>query len=236
MASPERIEEQIVIGMFDRGLLGFPEGGMTLKSGRHSPYYYNDRPSLSFSSKLDRSGQMSIGQQRDFRRALASGYAASFLDLGITIDHVFGKAQAATAPAAIGAYEAGLSYLWERVDEPDKEYGSHQKIEGDYEAGETVCLGDDVVTDGKSKVEGARVLTDVGLRPVAVTIKFDREEGGMESLENYGFKANSVTGLTAAARFLFEHRRIGNKELEALAEYHEKLKDDNLVSTFVLPS
>lgn len=232
MALAERLEEKIVVGMFDRGLLGFPEGGITLKSGRQSPYYYNDRPCLSFSKELDRSGKMPLKRQRDFRRALALGFAIKFTDLNTDIDHVFGKAQAATAPAAVGAYEAGISYLWERVDEPDKKYGNHKKIEGSYEAGEKVGLGDDVVTDGKSKVEGAQVLRDIGLIPVSVTIKFDREEGGMQALEGYGFEANAITGLTRAVAILQENKRIGNPEMESLHAYHEGLRADGLVTTF----
>ena len=106
MPLPEHIEENIVVGMYDRGLLGFPDGGIALKSGRQSPYYYNMRGSLSFSRELDRSGQMTIVEQQYFRKALAVGYAAMFGEIEQPIDHVFGKAQAATAPAAVGAYEA----------------------------------------------------------------------------------------------------------------------------------
>lgn len=233
MAFTEDLEEQIVVGMFDRGLLGFPEGGITLKSGRQSPYYYNDRISLSFSRELDRSGSMSFGEQSAFRQALAVGFAKKFAEFDGQIDHVFGKAQAATAPAAVGAFLAGKSYLWERVDEATgKSYGAHQKIEGTYEAGETVGLGDDVVTDGKSKVEGAKVLTDVGLIPVSVTIKFDREEGGMQTLEEFGFAVNTVTGLSNAVGILQANRRIGTEQLDSLYNYHQQLVDDGLVSTF----
>lgn len=232
MALSERLEEQIVVGMYDRGLLGFPEGGITLKSGRQSPYYYNDRPSLSFSSELDRSGQMSLARQAEFRKALAQGYGHKFLELQVAIDHVFGKAQAATAPAAIGAYEAGISYLWERVEEPGKTYGAHQKIEGTYEPGQKVGMGDDVVTTAKAKLEGAQVLREAGLDPVSVTIKFDREEGGVEALREYGFEVNSVTGLTRAVAFLVGNKRIGNQELDQLLVYHDGLKADGLISTY----
>ncbi len=233
MALPEHQEEQIAVGMFDRGLLGFPEGGIKLKSGRQSPYYYNMRGSLSFSKQLDRTGQMSLEQQGYFRRALAAGYAAKFFEIKHPIDHVFGKAQAATAPAAVAAYEAGLSYLWERVDEPHKTYGYHQKIEGDYEADDAVLMADDVATDGKSKVEGSQVLTAVGLKPVAITLQFDREEGGVQTLENdYGFEVNSVTTLTKAARFLLDNGRINNAAIDALQSYHAELKASGQPTTF----
>lgn len=229
---PEHQEEEIVVGMFDRGLLGFPEGGITLKSGRQSPYYYNMRGSLSFSRELENTGQMSIDRQRDFRKALAAGYAAKFLSIGVEIDHVFGKAQAATAPAAVGAYEAGMSYLWERVDEPHKTYGSHQKLEGDYFTGEKVLMADDVVTDGASKVEGARVLAEAGLSAVGITLQFDRQEGGVESLEEYGYAVNSITTLSKAAEFLLDNLRISSENVMALNQYHEGLRADNMVTTF----
>ncbi len=235
MALSEHQEEQIAVGMFDRGLLGFPEDGITLKSGRQSPYYYNMRGSLSFSRELDQSGQMSFEQQSDFRRALAAGYAAKFFEIKYPIDHVFGKAQAATAPAAVAAYEAGMSYIWERVDEPHKTYGHHQKIEGDYEANDTVLMADDVATDGKSKVEGSQVLTAVGLNPVAITLQFDREEGGIQTLENdYGFEVNSITTLSKAARFLLDNGRIDNGAIDALHEYHEGILADGKASSFNL--
>ncbi len=235
MTLSEHQEEQIVVGMFDRGLLGFPEGGITLKSGRQSPYYYNMRGSLSFSKELDRSGQMSIEEQRHFLRELVAGYAAKFFEIKFPIDHVFGKAQAATAPAAVAAYEAGMSYLWERIDEPNKTYGYHQKIEGDYDDGDTVLLADDVATDGKSKVEGSRVLSAVGLHPVAITLQFDRQEGGVQTLENdYGFEVNSITTLSKAARFLQENGRIDNAAVDALQNHHEELLAEGKVSTFEL--
>lgn len=235
MALPEMQEEKIVLGMFDRGLLGFPEGGIKLKSGRQSPYYYNMRGSLSFNKRLDKSGQMTMAKQQEFRKELAIGYAAMFFEVKHSIDHIFGKAQAATAPAAVGAYQAGISYLWERVDEPHKTYGHHQKIEGDYEAGDNVLIADDVATDGKSKVEGSKVLTDIGLNPVAITLQFDRQEGGVQTLEDeYGFEVNSITTLSKAAGFLLNNDRIGESDITTLQLYHDELKADGKVSTFSL--
>jgi orotate phosphoribosyltransferase len=227
-------EEEIVVGMFDRGLLGFPPGGIELKSGRVSPYYYNMRGSLSFSRRLDREGRMSLEQQRQFRRRLALGYATCYGKLQSNIFHIFGKAQAATAPAAIGAYEAGMSYLWERVDEPHKTYGYHQKIEGDFEIGDLVGLGDDVVTDGASKVEGAKVLHLAGLQPATITLQFDREEGGVEKLsKEYGFEINSITGLSRAVPILRENRRIGNQEVDFVAQYHSDLAAEGVTTSYV---
>jgi orotate phosphoribosyltransferase len=232
MAVPEHIEERIVVGMYDRGLLAFPAEGVVLKSGRTAPYYYNSRPALSLSNALDRGGQMPIAEQRLFREMLVSAYAAKFLDIGQDVDHVFGKAQAVTAMAAVAAQKAGLSYLWERVDEPNKTYGYHQKIEGNYEPGDRVLLGDDVVTDGKSKIEGMNMLRAVGLEPVAVTLQFDREEGGVQTLEGLGLMVNAVTSLSRAVPYLLDNGRIDTAVIDALQAYHEDLRINEIVSTF----
>jgi len=235
MALPEHQEEQIVIGMFDRGLLGFPEGGITLKSGKRSPYYYNARGSLSFSHELDQNGQMALDRQRDFRQSLIKGFASMFLEIEHPIDHVFGKAQASTSFAAVAAYEADMSYIWERVHEPSKTYGHHSSIEGEYGLNETVLIADDVTTDGKSKVEGTKILKGAGLKPVAITLQFDRQEGGVQTLvDTYGFEVNSLTTLSKATKFLLANNRIGNDTIEALNAYHESLKATGTETTFKL--
>ncbi len=228
-------KENIAVGMFDRGLLGFPEEGITLKSGRNSPYYYNDRISLSYSRELDNEGTMSIERQRDFVRSLCKGFGKVFQGLEQPVDHVFGKAQAGTAPVAVGAYEAGISYLWERVDEPNKQYGNHQKIEGTYQEGELVAIGDDVVTNGKSKIEGAKVLTNVGLIPTSVAIKFDRQEGGFDPLIEEGYEVASLMDLSSAVIFLADNNRIGSREFEALDSYHQTLRNEGINSTYISP-
>ena len=79
------------------------------------------------------------------------------------------------------------------------------------------------------------MLTAVGLRPVAITLQFDRQEGGVQTLEeNYGFEVNAITTLSKASRFLLANGRIDNAAVDALQAYHEGLKTDGLVSTFEL--
>lgn len=236
MALLEHEEEQLVLGMYDRGMLVFPKDGITLKSGFNSPYYYNMRRGLSFSKELARSGHMSFAKQRKFRRALIAGYAARFSEITSPVDHVLGKAQAATAFAAASAEAADMSYIWERVDEPNKTYGRHQRIEGEYETGERILIADDVITDGQSKIEGMQTLINVDLVPVAVALQFDREEGGVEMLKNeYGLEVNAVTALSSAVRYLRASNRIGSSTVNAIQKYHEELRAAGISSTYEPP-
>lgn len=229
-------EEKYIVGMFDRGVVGFPEGGLVLKSGRVTPYYHNMRPLLSHDQRRARNGSMSVEQQRDLIRNTVAGYAQRFIEINAQFDHVFGKAQAATAPMAVAAYEAGMSYLWERVPDPSKlHYGAHQElIEGNYEDGQLVHLGDDNTTNGASKIEGADVLLKVGLQAVSLTVGFDREEDARANLEALGYEMNAVTSLSRAVPVLRDHGRIDNGHVEAVIAYHEDLRQEGIDTTFSL--
>lgn len=226
-------EEKMVVGMYDRGILVFPPGGIKLKSKRISPYYHNMRGMLSLNKKLDDSSAMSFAKQREFIKETALGYATRFDEIEVPYAHVFGKAQAGTAPIAVAAFVAGRSFLWERVPE-NKDYGIKKQVEGDYEYGDFVHLGDDNVTDGQSKIDGAAVLYEAGLQPVSLTVNFDREEGAQERLTSLGFEMNAVTGLSRVIPILLANRRISEAHVYAVQEYHEGLKASGVTSTFEL--
>lgn len=235
MPSFEFDEEKYVVGMFDRGTLGFPKGGIVLKSKRVSPYYHNQRPLLSHKRSLEAAGTMTVAQQIDLIGNTACGYALRFSEIEKPFHHVFGKAQAGTASIAVAAFVAGMSYLWERVPEDRKQgYGVKKPIEGDYEYGDFVHLGDDNVTDGQSKIEGAGVLYQVGLQPVSLTVAFDREEGAEERLGKLGFEMNALTGLSRAIPILRDNGRIGNQQVDEVVAYHESLQADGIATSFSL--
>jgi orotate phosphoribosyltransferase len=108
---PEHKEEELAVGLYQRRLITFPEGGVKLASGRISPYFVNLRPCLSFDEELDRSGQMPVDQQAQLRSTIAKEWGAVMGSIG-GYYHVLGKAQGATAVGALAAYEANASYLW----------------------------------------------------------------------------------------------------------------------------
>jgi len=227
-------EERYVVGMHDRGILRFPKGGLMLKSGRVSPYYHNQRGVLSVSRRLDRAGQMSVQDQFVHIHNTISGYVLRFAEVENEYEHVFGKAQAATAIAGVASYEAGLSYLWERVRQPGKTYGQHDLLEGDYEPGESVHLADDNVTDGGSKLEGLSILKAAELIPVNLTVGFDRDEGATAAMEIAGLEMNALTTLSRAVPMLRANGRLSSEHLEALIAYHEGLRAGGLPTTFAL--
>jgi orotate phosphoribosyltransferase len=238
-------ERNIVTGLFRRGSLQFKEtddqdGWWTIKSGRRSPFYVNLRDALSFDRALEINGEMSPEDQKLFRRQLIAGYAttlaATSAELDQPADHVLGKAQAMTGLAAVATTKAGFSSLWERVPEPGKTYGAHQSIEGRFSAGDTVLIADDVITDGKSKVEGTAAIEAAGLIPVGTAILFDRQEGGKEYVESrLQVPVTALTTLSRAAGILYDAGLIGDFHLDNLATYHDGLRLGGVKSTYVDP-
>jgi uridine monophosphate synthetase len=73
-----------------------------------------------------------------------------------------------------------------------KAYGTKAAIEGEYKAGETVVVIDDLATTGGSKFEAIEKLTAAGLKVKDVVVLVDRQSGAKESLEQAGYALHAV--------------------------------------------
>jgi orotate phosphoribosyltransferase len=73
-----------------------------------------------------------------------------------------------------------------------KRYGTGNRIEGPYEAGEAVCLVEDVVTSGGALAEAVSALRDEGLVVRAAVCVVDRQEGGSDALARSGVRLWSL--------------------------------------------
>jgi orotate phosphoribosyltransferase len=213
-------KEELVLGLYEREIIKF--GEFTLKSGRKSPIYYNQRPLLS----VDRNLQMIPARQKKVAQLAVQGYA--YHSEGH--DTLYGIPQAATAIGALVAHEIGASYIWGRVGK--KEYGKHEAVEGDFQNGDLVLQLDDVVTDAGSKIDSAANLTEAGLRTDGFVVMLDRQEGGKQALAEAGHSMHSVITMSEVALILNENNVIGAQEIEDLQAYHEDLRDEGIHSSF----
>jgi orotate phosphoribosyltransferase len=66
-----------------------------------------------------------------------------------------------------------------------KNHGISRWIEGDMERGEKVVILDDVATTGGSTIKAIERAQSEGLKVVKVVILVDRQEGGMENIQQY---------------------------------------------------
>ena len=69
-----------------------------------------------------------------------------------------------------------------------KEYGTANRLEGAFEAGERVCLVEDVVTSGGAASRPSRRCARPGLEVGTAVCVVDREEGGADALARVGVR------------------------------------------------
>ena len=166
---------QLADALLEAGCIKF--GNFTLKSGLKSPIYIDLRYIISFPKLLEQVGAAYLPLLKDlqFDRIAGLPYAA------IPI---------ATAVSLAGNYP--MIYPRKEV----KTYGTKAEIEGEYHAGETVVVIDDLATTGGSKFEAIEKLTGVGLTVKDVVVLVDRQSGAQESLAQAGYSMRAVLTMT----------------------------------------
>ncbi len=162
-------------GLLEAGCIKF--GSFTLKSGLQSPIYIDLRQIIAYPRLLTQVAQayLPLLAPLQFSRLAGLPYAA------IPI---------ATAISLAGNYP--MIYPRKEV----KTYGTKAEIEGQYQAGETVVVIDDLATTGGSKFEAIEKLTGAGLVVKDVVVLVDRQSGAKESLEQAGYSMHAVLTIT----------------------------------------
>ena len=175
---PEQLPPQLSIladELLEAGCIKF--GDFTLKSGLHSPIYIDLRRIISSPGLLQKIGEayLPLLKHLQFQRLAGLPYAA------IPI---------ATAVSLQGNYP--MIYPRKEV----KAYGTRAEIEGEFHAGETALVIDDLATTGGSKFEAIEKLTAAGLLVKDVVVLVDRQSGAKEALEQAGFQLHAVLTIT----------------------------------------
>ena len=164
-------------------------GEFTLKSGRHSPYFFN-------MGRIDSGAALA---------QLGRAYAAALVDAGIEIDMLFGPAYkgialaAATAIALADQHQRDLPWAYNRKEA--KDHGEGGVLVGAPLAGR-VLIVDDVMTAGTAVRESLALIRAHGADPAGVLIALDRQERGhgeqsaaQEVATEYGIPVIAITCL-----------------------------------------
>jgi orotate phosphoribosyltransferase len=150
-------------------------GDFTLRSGKRSGYY------------LDK---YRFETDPELLRALGERLAEVAREAEPDLDRLAGPALGAVALAASAAMASGLPFIIVRGE--TKGYGTGNRIEGPFGAGEVVCLVEDVVTSGGALAEAVSALREAGLVVRAAVCVVDRQEGGSDALARSGVRLWSL--------------------------------------------
>src|SRR5438093_5434930 len=122
------------------------EGDFLLRSGRRSRYYLDK---YRFETRPDLLG------------AIGERLAEAVREHAPGATRLAGPELGAVALAAAASLVSGLPFLI--VRKAAKDYGTAKRVEGEYAAGETVCVVEDVVTSGGALLDSVEALREAGL-------------------------------------------------------------------------
>ena len=160
-------------------------GDFVLASGQRSSFYIDCRLTT-----MSAEGMVLIGREglRAIRQAAWKASAVGGLTLG---------ADPVAYAIAAASWAEGPPLEAFTVRKEPKQHGTQRLIEGNFAAGATVVVVEDVITSGSSALRAIEAVLAEGGRVAGVLAVVDRQQGGRETLEAAGYEVRALT--TAAA-------------------------------------
>ena len=193
-----RLIARLAKGLLDAGCLQF--GDFVLHSGAHSPVYVDLRRLVTYPRLLTQ---------------VAEAYAE--LLKGLRYDRIAAIPYAGLPIGTAVALQTGDPLIYPRRE--IKDYGTRRAIEGEYRAGETVVLLDDLISSGGSKLQVAEPLRSAGLDVRDVVVLIDRQQGGTQDLAKHGLVLHAVLTLREMVDALEQSGDLDAERAQQVRDY-----------------
>jgi orotate phosphoribosyltransferase len=168
-------------------------GQFRLHSGRMSPIYLDLRMLVSFPQALRMATAVYTPLLAHLKYDLLAAAPMAGLPLGT---------------ALCLALDQPLIYPRKTA----KSYGTGKGIEGAYEIGQTAVVIDDLITSGDSILQAIAALKADGLHVNDAVVLIDRQQGGMENLQNAGYQPHAAMTIRQLLSMLEANQRITARE------------------------
>jgi uridine monophosphate synthetase len=199
--------DKVANALYLSGCIKF--GSFKIKSGAISPYYIDMARVLAAPKQLEvlaEAAAEEIKKIKDPLNKLASIELKGALivpSIGIKLD----------LPCII-------------VRKEEKAYGVTGRIAGaDVTKGDNVLFFDDVISEGLSKIEGIKPLTEAGANVKHMLVIVNREHGGKEKLEALGYQIHALAKITDLVHSLEKSKHISKEEAKKVLDYVQGFKN-----------
>jgi uridine monophosphate synthetase len=187
----------LILQLYDIGCISF--GEYVQASGAVFPYYIDLRKIISNPQVFDK---------------VISAYAEILKAL--QFDRIAGIPYGSLPTATGLALRLNYPMIFPRKEV--KAHGARRLIEGNFYAGETIVVVDDILISGNSAIEGAEKLKVSGLLVKDIVVLIDHGHGVQQRLLEHGYHSHAVLQLSEITETLYQAGRINESQFLAIAQ------------------
>ncbi|MFC1646870.1 orotate phosphoribosyltransferase [Patescibacteria group bacterium] len=197
----ENYKEQLILDLHTIEAIKF--GEFKLKSGLLSPYYLDLRMLVSYPYLLELTAEV-------FWETLRV----------LSFDIVVGVPYTAIPIATAISLKHNQTTVFVRKEA--KDYGTKRLLEGAFHPGQIAIVVDDVISDGKSKIETITPLKEAGLTVNDIVVLLDRDQGGVELIKRHGYNCHSIFNVNQIFETLLKYKRVTKDMVEKSQKFNKE--------------
>ena len=161
----------LIASLYEIGAIKF--GDFVLKSGQKSVIYLDLRQIISHPNVLRAVAEAIWQQVSPYSFAVICGVPYTALPIATCI-----------------SLKQDIPMVMRRKE--PKQYGTKQRIEGSFQAGQSCLIIEDIITTGSSIIETAGDIEAAGLKINHIGVLINREQGGEENLRKHNYIVHAV--------------------------------------------